>query len=103
MSAQTLICVCFMGFWSLLNHLLNFAAPAAVVALLLCLAARFFWRKEPPALAWPAQAALIFAVGCAASLASLWWFGRDGRMAGYGALVLASASAQWLLLRGWRR
>lgn len=92
-----------MGFWSLLNHLLNFAAPAAVVALLLCLAARFFWRKEPAALAWTAQAAIVFVVGCAALLTSLWWLGHDGRMAGYGALVLASASAQWLLLRGWRR
>ena len=92
-----------MGFWSLLNHLLNFAAPAAVVTLLLCPAARFFWRKEPAALAWTAQAAIVFVVGCAALLASLWWLGHDGRMAGYGALVLASASAQWLLLRGWRR
>lgn len=91
-----------MGFLALLNHLFNFAAPAAVVALLLALAARIFWRKEPSAPAWPLQTAIIFAVGCAALLASLWWFGRDGRMAGYGALVLASASAQWVTLRGWR-
>lgn len=92
-----------MGFGSLLNHWLNFAAPAAMVALLLVLATRIFWRKEPPALSWPAQAAIVFIVGCAALLASLWGLGRDGRMAGYGALVLASASAQWLLVRGWRR
>ena len=92
-----------MGFFSLLNHLLNFAAPAAVVALLLALVARVFWQKEPVALAWYAQAAIIFAVGCSVLLASLWLLGRDGRMAGYGALVLASASVQWALLRGWRR
>ena len=92
-----------MGFWDLMNHLLNFTAPAAVVALLLVLAARVFWRKEPAALAWYAQAAIIFVVGCAALLVSLWLLGRDGRMVGYGALVLAAASMQWGLLRGWRR
>ena len=92
-----------MGFLALLNHLLNFAAPAAVVALLLVLAAQIIWRKEPSALAWTAQAAIIFAVGCAALLVSLLVLGRDGRMGGYGALVLGSASAQWVLLRGWRR
>ena len=92
-----------MGFMSLLNHLLNFAAPAAVVALLLVPAARIFWQKETASLVWWAQVAIIFVVGCAALLASLWLLGRDGRMAGYGALVLASASVQWGLLRGWRR
>ena len=88
---------------ALLNHVLNFVAPAAVVALLLSLAVRFFWRKEPVKLAWWTQAAIVFIVGCAALLASLWLLGRDGRMAGYGALVLTSASVQWGLLRGWRR
>ena len=86
-----------------MNHLLNFTAPAAMVALLLVLVARVFWRKESSALAWYAQAAIIFIVGCAALLASLWLLGRDGRMVGYGALVLAAASVQWGLLRGWRR
>ena len=92
-----------MGFWALLNHLLNFAAPAAVVALLLALAARFFWRKTPVAISWWTQAAIVFAAGCSVLLFSLWLLGRDGRMAGYGALVLTSASVQWGLLRGWRR
>ena len=92
-----------MGFISLLNNQLNFIAPAAAVALLLVLAARVFWRKEPVTLVWWAQAAIVFAVGCIALLASLWLLGRDGRMAGYAALVLAAASVQWGLLRGWRR
>lgn len=92
-----------MGFMALLNHVLNFTAPAAVVALLLSLAARFFWRKKPVALAWWTQTAIVFAAGCAALLASLWLLGRDGKMAGYGALVLASASVQWGLVRGWQR
>ena len=35
-------------------------------------------------------------------VAGLVFFGRDGKMATYAALVLAIASSQWLLLRGWR-
>ena len=35
-------------------------------------------------------------------LAALIVFGRDGKMATYAALVVAIASSQWLLLRGWR-
>jgi hypothetical protein len=44
-----------------------------------------------------------FVVGVTALLASLWWLGRDGKMLGYSLLVLAVASSQWLLVRGWRR
>jgi hypothetical protein len=35
-------------------------------------------------------------------VAGLAWFGRDGRMATYVALVVVCGSAQWWLLRGWR-
>jgi len=48
---------------------------------------------------WGVQAA----VGAAVLLAGLWVFGRDGKMLTYAALVLAGASCQWLLQRGWRR
>jgi hypothetical protein len=34
--------------------------------------------------------------------AGLWFFGHDGKMASYGAMVLACATSQWVLLRGWR-
>ena len=87
---------------ALLNHVLNFAAPAAAVALLLGVAVPIFWRKEPARLAWWAQTAIVFAVGCATLLGTLWLLGRDGRMAGYAALVLATASMQWGLLGGWK-
>jgi hypothetical protein len=40
--------------------------------------------------------------GLAALAAGLWYFGRDGKMAAYAALVLAVASAQWLVARAWR-
>jgi hypothetical protein len=32
----------------------------------------------------------------------LWWFGRDGKMATYTALVIAVATCQWLSGRAWR-
>jgi hypothetical protein len=32
-------------------------------------------------------------------LGGLWFFGRDGKMATYVVLVLASGSSQWLLSR----
>ncbi len=85
-----------------LDHLLNFLAPAAGVALLLVAGTRVLMRKRPPALSWRAQAAILFAVGAAVLVAGLVLFGRDGKMLTYGALVLACASSQWLLLRGWR-
>ena len=35
-------------------------------------------------------------------LAGLWLLGRDGKVLTYAALVLATASCQWLLQRGWK-
>ena len=95
------LCV-FMDLAQALNHLLNFVAPAFVLALGLVLCARFLGMKTPLVQAWWAQAAITFAVGCLALLAGLWFFGNDGKMASYAALVLASALCQWVLVRGWR-
>lgn len=89
--------------FDILIHLLNFVAPALGVAALLVPVSRFLMRNEAPALAWWAQFAINFVVGAAVLLAGLAWFGRDGKMASYAALVCASALCQWVLLRGWRR
>ena len=91
-----------MGPLDTFNHLLNFVAPAAVLALLLVPMARLLMPKPAPALSWWAQAAIVFIVGCAVLVAGLWLQGRDGKMSTYAALVLASATCQWLLRRGWR-
>jgi len=85
-----------------LNHLLNFAAPAAVLAVLLVPGSRVFIRNSAPAVFWWAQAAIVFVVGCAVLLAGLWLLGRDGKVLTYAALVLATATCQWLLRRGWK-
>lgn len=101
-TAYVLIYVTLVDFFALLGHLFNFAAPALFLALLLALGGRFVGPKGASALAWYAQAAINSVVGCAVLLAGLWWLGRDGRMLTYAALVLACASCQWLLQRGWR-
>ena len=97
-----MIYVTLVDFFALLGHLFNFAAPALFLALLLALGGRFLGPKGASSLTWYAQAAINSVVGCTVLLAGLWWLGRDGRMLTYAALVLACASCQWLLQRGWR-
>lgn len=92
-----------MGFPAALAHLLNFVAPALVLALGLAAAARLIAPKAGNMAGWWAQVAINFAVGCGVLLAGLAWFGRDGKLASYAALVLACASCQWVLSGGWRR
>lgn len=92
-----------MNLLDIATHLVNFAAPALGLALLLPLAARFLGFTASFGLAWWLQAAIHFVVGLAVLLASLWWWGRDGKMAAYAALALAVATSQWVLSRGWRR
>ncbi len=92
-----------MGPLDLLNHLLNFVAPALFIAVLLAFLARVVVRRAPAAPALWKQMTFNFAAGVLVLLAGLWFFGRDGKMATYAALVVACASVQWLQLRGWRK
>ena len=95
-----------MTAYLLTNHLLNFIAPAACVALLLVLLSRLsfglFKTKQPLAHSLWAQAAIIFIVGLGILAAGLVVFGRDGKMMTYAALMLGSALCQWVLVRGWK-
>ena len=91
-----------MGFLDLTDHLLSFVAPAFVVALLVTLATRLVLPRAVGGPGWWARFALNFAAGLAALAAGLWYFGRDGKMATYAAVVLAVATAQWLAARAWR-
>ena len=95
-----------MTAYLLLDHILNFIAPAAVVALLLVLAARLFNRcfvsnKSFVQSIW-AQAAIIFIVNVFVLVAGLVFFNNDGKMATYAAMVLAAALCQWALFKGWK-
>lgn len=95
-----------MTVYLLTNHLLNFMAPAALLAVLLVLLSRLFFGflkpKRPVVHAWWAQAAIVFVANMAVLTAGLLIFGHDGKMLTYAALVLGAAVCQWVLLRGWQ-
>lgn len=91
-----------MGPLDILNHLLNFVAPAAALALLLTLAGGWIGPKGRPAMAAWRRFAILFVVGVAVLAAGLGFLGRDGKMFTYAGLVLACATCQWLLVRGWK-
>lgn len=91
-----------MGPLDILNHLLNFVAPAAALALLLTLAGGWIGPQGRSAMVAWRRFAILFAVGVAVMAAGLVLWGRDGKMLTYAALVLGCASTQWALSRSWR-
>jgi hypothetical protein len=84
-----------MGPLDALWHLLNFIAPAVGVALLAASLAKLSWRRELAAVPWRRLVLWTAAAGALALVAGLVLLGRDGKMATYGALVVASAFALW--------
>ena len=88
-----------MGLLALLNHAINFMAPALWLALLMPLLSRILIRKRPVALTLLAQVAVLFVAGCGLLTAGLVLFGRDGKMLTYLAMVLGIATTQWWLQR----
>jgi hypothetical protein len=91
-----------MGPLAALNHLLNFAAPALLVAAMVSASHFFFRKKTALSLAYWQLFAINFGVSCLALLAGLYFFGRDGKMVSYASMVTVCATSQWLMVRGWR-
>ena len=95
-----------MTAYLLANHLLNFVAPAFFVAwLVVAVSARWTARRSSGGrgrLGWWRQFALLSGVNVLVLVAGLVLFSQDGKLLTYAALALASALAQWLLLRGWK-
>lgn len=102
MLVQALMCVNFMGPLAVINHLFNFVAPAAAVALMLVLCGRFFGARASSSVSVLRQWVVVFGVGVLVLAAGLALWGRDGKMLTYAALVVAMASCQWVLVRGWK-
>jgi hypothetical protein len=86
----------------LLQHVLSFAAPALAVALALALGGRWLLPSTGPRPTWWALLAINLLAGLAVLGAGLWYFGRDGKMASYAAMVAVMATVQWFAGRAWR-
>ena len=84
----------------LLNHLLNFVAPAFWIAVLLTVAARLV-VPGPTRVAWPWRLLLNAGGGVRVLVLGLVLTGHDGAMATWIALVLAMATTEWCLRRAW--
>lgn len=76
-----------------LNHLFNFFLPALVVGPLAAALAKLVWRTELRAVRWLRMALWAAAAGALSLFGGLVVFGRDGVMATYGAMILATALA----------
>ena len=79
----------------LLWHVLNFFAPAAGMGLIAPTLAKLLWRRGLVGARWAWLAAWVTAASATVLLAGLMVFGRDGKMATYGAMVLACAATLW--------
>ena len=84
-----------MGPLDALWHLLNLFAPALGVGLLASSAAKLLWRRELKAIAWTRLSVWACSVSALTLLAGLVVFGRDGKMASYGAMLAACALSLW--------
>jgi hypothetical protein len=86
------------------NHLINFVAPAAFVAVLVVMVSslfpRFFGSARAGRGSWGRQMAVVFALSLCVLVAGLVVFRQDGKLLTYAALVLISATSQWVMLRG---
>ena len=84
-----------MGPLDALNHLLNLLLPALVLGVLSAGLSKLLWRSALKPVAWRRLAAWSCGSALLALLAGLVVSGRDGRMATYVAMVVASATALW--------
>ena len=84
-----------MNFLDVLWHLSNLLAPALALGLLAAGLIKLLWRQALAGVRWQRLAAFAVAAALLALLAGLVLGGRDGRMATYGAMVLACALALW--------
>ena len=91
-----------MNALDLSKHVLSFAAPALATALVLAVAGRWLLPGTGPRPTWWALFAINFVAGLAVLGAGIWYFGRDGKMASYAAMVVVMATVQWLAGRAWR-
>jgi hypothetical protein len=91
-----------MGPLDLINHLLNFAAPAVFMGFFMALTAPWVLRSGSGKRTFAVHAVVNSLAGVSAMAAGLWFFGNDGKMFSYLVLVLASAASQFWLMQARR-
>lgn len=84
-----------MGPLDALIHLVNLFLPALGLAAIAAGLAKLVWWRALRATAWWRLAAWAGGASAVVVVAGLVVFGRDGRMATYGAMIAASALALW--------
>ena len=89
-----------MGLLDAIWHLLNFLAPALGLGCIAAALAKLVWRRELARIRWLDLAAWATLGPLVALVAGLIWFGRDGKMTTYAAMVFAAALMLWW--RGFR-
>lgn len=89
-----------MGPLDLLNHAVNFAAPAFWLALLLPWLAPLLTGKRASTYSRTAQFGLLFAAGLVVLALGLVLLGQDGKMLTYLSLVATAATGQWFMRKG---
>ncbi len=91
-----------MDVLDLINHLLNFALPAFVLAIVLPLSTRWTRMGRAATTRLPTQILLLAVLNVLVLAAGLWIFGHDGKMLTYLGMAIACATTHWLLLNAWR-
>ncbi len=84
-----------MGPLDAIGHLLNLFLPALGLGALAAAAAKLAWRRNLAAVPWRCLALPACMASALVLLAGLALFGRDGKMATYGGMVVACAFTLW--------
>jgi hypothetical protein len=84
-----------MGPLDVIWHVSNLFIPALLLGAVSAGAVKLVWWRELAAVRWLRLAGPAAAASACMVLAGLVFFGRDGRMATYSAMVLACALTLW--------
>jgi hypothetical protein len=81
----------------LLWHLMNLLAVPVGLGCLSAVMTKVLWRRELAGRPWLGLAIVASATALAAHLGAWAITGREGSMAGYGAMVMSTALSLWVL------
>jgi hypothetical protein len=84
-----------MGFFEAFGHVFNLLFMPLALGAVAAGLAKLVWHQRLSALRWWPLALAAGAVGALVTLAGLAFWGQDGKMATYAAMVLACAGALW--------